>query len=169
MRHLTNVDGSAGKRATNGRGATHHKWGTQGRDLALVGRPDRESDPGGDLSAREALEASLLRLEVLEPIINTFGDRTENTLERAAADEAQACGAELGPLHGVPAGTDPEAPAPALGHPAARFLGLPLSALWAARSTKMSCSTSPKRLHRLTALTVPVEPLPAEAATSVHT
>lgn len=57
----------------------------------------------GDLSSREAVEASLLRLEAVEPVINAFGDLAEDALElAAAADEAQARGADLGPLHGVP-------------------------------------------------------------------
>ncbi len=59
---------------------------------------------GGQLSARELLDAHLDRIEALNPIINALVTLTpELALERAtAADEAHARGESLGPLHGLP-------------------------------------------------------------------
>jgi len=57
----------------------------------------------GDISSREAVEASIARLEAVEPITNAFEDRTEDALARAdEADDRRTRGEELGPLHGVP-------------------------------------------------------------------
>jgi amidase len=58
----------------------------------------------GDLSAREATEAHLARIESANPRVNAFVTVTaEQALRTAArADEAQARGESLGPLHGLP-------------------------------------------------------------------
>ena len=59
---------------------------------------------GGQLSARELLNAHLSRIDELNPIINALVTLTpELALERAtAADEAHARGESLGLLHGLP-------------------------------------------------------------------
>ena len=58
-----------------------------------------------EISSREAVEASLTRLDQVEPLINAFGDLADGALDRAdAADAAVARGDRLGPLHGVPIG-----------------------------------------------------------------
>lgn len=59
----------------------------------------------GEIRSREAVDASLRRLETVEPFINAFSDLAEGALDRAdAADAAKAQGDDLGPLHGVPIG-----------------------------------------------------------------
>src|ERR1700726_514889 len=56
------------------------------------------------LSAREAVEAHLSQIECLNPALNAIvtlaADRARDGA--AAADEAQARGETLGPLHGLP-------------------------------------------------------------------
>jgi aspartyl-tRNA(Asn)/glutamyl-tRNA(Gln) amidotransferase subunit A len=61
---------------------------------------------GKQLSAEDATEAVLSRIEAIEPQINSFVTVCgSEALDAArAADEAQARGDELGPLHGVPLG-----------------------------------------------------------------
>ena len=58
----------------------------------------------GELSASDLLEASLARIEALDPLLNAFtvvlADRAR--AEARARDEAQQRGEALGPLHGVP-------------------------------------------------------------------
>ena len=58
----------------------------------------------GDLSARQVMENALARIETVNPQLNcfcfVFAERA--VAEAAAADEAQARGETLGPLHGVP-------------------------------------------------------------------
>lgn len=58
----------------------------------------------GDFSAREALESHWKRIDALNPVLNaiTFEDRDAAWQAAAEADELQASGAKLGPLHGVP-------------------------------------------------------------------
>jgi len=58
----------------------------------------------GDLSAREVMSAHLAQIERVNPIVNAIVTYLpERAMEGAlAADEAQARGAELGPLHGLP-------------------------------------------------------------------
>ena len=57
-----------------------------------------------ELSAREVLEAHLSRIERVNPQVNAIvtlvADRAR--AQAAAADEAQARGEAIGPLHGVP-------------------------------------------------------------------
>jgi amidase len=56
-----------------------------------------------EITARDAVEAALLRLEQVEPVSNAFGDRADDALTRAdEADAALARGDDVGPLHGVP-------------------------------------------------------------------
>ena len=58
----------------------------------------------GELSARQVMENTLARIETVNPQLNcfcfVFAERAMT--EAAAADEAQARGETLGPLHGVP-------------------------------------------------------------------
>jgi amidase len=58
----------------------------------------------GRLSARETMQAHLARIEALNPALNAIVTlHAEDALRAAqAADEAQARGAALGPLHGLP-------------------------------------------------------------------
>lgn len=58
----------------------------------------------GRLSARQATESALARIAAVNPAINALPDvmAEEATKAAAAADEAQAHGKPLGPLHGVP-------------------------------------------------------------------
>lgn len=57
----------------------------------------------GDISSREAVEASLERLAEVEPHINAFSDHAAGVLVRAEeADARRASGEPLRPLHGVP-------------------------------------------------------------------
>ncbi len=58
----------------------------------------------GELSAREAAGAYLRRIEALEPLIHAFADFDPDLVMTQAqdADERQAAGEALGPLHGVP-------------------------------------------------------------------
>ena len=58
----------------------------------------------GEVSAREAAAAYLKRIETLEPLVHAFADFDPDfVMEQAlAADERQAAGEVLGPLHGVP-------------------------------------------------------------------
>ncbi|TCZ60961.1 amidase [Roseicella aquatilis] len=58
----------------------------------------------GALSAREAAEAALARLEAVNPAINAVVDPLPDLALAAAeaADAARARGEQLGPLHGVP-------------------------------------------------------------------
>lgn len=58
----------------------------------------------GELSAREALEAHWARIDEVNPLINAviFEDRDLAFAAACAADERQAAGERLGPLHGVP-------------------------------------------------------------------
>jgi amidase len=58
----------------------------------------------GELSAVELVEASLARIEALNPLLNAFTTvLTEGALAEARArDEARDRGEPLGPLHGVP-------------------------------------------------------------------
>lgn len=57
-----------------------------------------------EVSAREVMSAHLRQIELLNPILNAIVTLTaEKAMEdAAAADEALAAGAELGPLHGLP-------------------------------------------------------------------
>ena len=59
---------------------------------------------GGEVSAREMAQAYLRRIEAVEPLIHVFADlEPDLVMEQArAADERQAAGETLGPLHGVP-------------------------------------------------------------------
>ncbi|MFJ9851125.1 amidase [Streptomyces sp. NPDC101150] len=59
-----------------------------------------------ELSATEAVQASLDRIELLNPAVNAFVTvcRDEALAAAERADRAVASGAELGPLHGVPIG-----------------------------------------------------------------
>ena len=63
----------------------------------------REIHAGG-LSARETVEAHLAQIEALDPSVNAIVTRfPELAVQRAReADEAQARGEPLGPLHGLP-------------------------------------------------------------------
>jgi fatty acid amide hydrolase len=58
----------------------------------------------GDISAREAVEAHISRIEAVNPKLNAvvFPLFDEARAAAQAADEARAHGAALGPLHGVP-------------------------------------------------------------------
>jgi len=57
----------------------------------------------GDISSREAVEASLSRLAQVEPHLNAFSDHAVDSVARADdADARRAAGEPLGPLHGVP-------------------------------------------------------------------
>lgn len=58
----------------------------------------------GELSAREALEAHWARIDEVNPVVNAviFEDREAAGAAAARADERQAAGEPLGPLHGVP-------------------------------------------------------------------
>lgn len=58
----------------------------------------------GNLSAREAVEAHLAQIESVNPKVNAIVTlAAEQALQRAfEADEAQAAGRPLGPLHGLP-------------------------------------------------------------------
>ena len=58
----------------------------------------------GELSAREALQAHWDRIDQVNPAINAviYEDRDRAFAEASAADERQASGAELPPLHGLP-------------------------------------------------------------------
>ncbi|HEY7976271.1 MAG TPA: amidase, partial [Ktedonobacterales bacterium] len=58
----------------------------------------------GDLSAIEAVEASIARIEAVNPRLNAVVVKRydEARAEARAADERQARGEPLGPLHGVP-------------------------------------------------------------------
>ncbi|MDE2333503.1 MAG: amidase [Rhodospirillales bacterium] len=58
----------------------------------------------GRLSAREAVASTLARIGAVNPIINALPDvMAEEALKAAAtADEAQARGERIGPMHGVP-------------------------------------------------------------------
>ena len=58
----------------------------------------------GRLSAREATQSALARIAAVNPVINALPDimAEEAMAAAAAADEAQAKGARLGPMHGVP-------------------------------------------------------------------
>ena len=57
-----------------------------------------------EVSAREAAESAIRRMEAANPALNAVVVPTaEEAMEAAAAlDERQAKGAPLGPLHGVP-------------------------------------------------------------------
>lgn len=59
---------------------------------------------GGELSAREALQAHWDRIDALNPAINAviYEDRELAWAEAERADARQAAGERLGPLHGVP-------------------------------------------------------------------
>ncbi len=58
----------------------------------------------GQVSAREAASAYLKRIEAVEPLIHAFADFDPELVmaQALAADERQAGGEALGPLHGVP-------------------------------------------------------------------
>ncbi len=58
----------------------------------------------GRLSTREATQSVLARIAAVNPVINALPDvmAEEAMAAAAAADEAQAKGARLGPMHGVP-------------------------------------------------------------------
>ncbi len=58
----------------------------------------------GQLSARAAVASALARIEAVNPVINALPAvlAEEAMAAAAAADEAQARGARLGPMHGVP-------------------------------------------------------------------
>jgi len=58
----------------------------------------------GEVSAREVLDAHLARVEAVNPSVNAVVAvlAEEARAAAAAADEAVAAGAELGPFHGVP-------------------------------------------------------------------
>lgn len=58
----------------------------------------------GDLSARDALRAHWERIDAFNPAINAviYEDREAAWAEASRADERQAAGRPLGPLHGVP-------------------------------------------------------------------
>ena len=57
-----------------------------------------------EISAREALDDQLRRIDEVNPALNAVVTRDDDRsrAEAAAADEALAAGAEVGPLHGVP-------------------------------------------------------------------
>ncbi len=59
---------------------------------------------GGELSAREALEAHWARIDTVNPAINAvvYEDREAAWDAASRADELQAAGEQLAPLHGVP-------------------------------------------------------------------
>ena len=63
-----------------------------------------ENVASGSVSAREVAEAHLARLDAVNPQLNavTFDVRESALAAASACDEAQASGAELGSLHGVP-------------------------------------------------------------------
>ena len=58
----------------------------------------------GELSARELLAAHLDQIERVNPRVNAIVTLTADLAQQqaAAADEAQAAGKPLGPLHGLP-------------------------------------------------------------------
>ncbi len=58
----------------------------------------------GEITAREAVEAHIARIEAVNPALNAVvvPRYDEARAEALAADERQARGEELGPLHGVP-------------------------------------------------------------------
>lgn len=58
----------------------------------------------GEFSARDALEAHWARIDAVNPVLNAviFEDREAAWAAALAADERQAAGEPLGPLHGVP-------------------------------------------------------------------
>ncbi|MED5400330.1 MAG: amidase family protein, partial [Planctomycetota bacterium] len=58
----------------------------------------------GELSARELLDAHLDQIDRVNPQVNAIVTLTDDLARKqaAAADEAQARGESLGPLHGVP-------------------------------------------------------------------
>lgn len=57
----------------------------------------------GDLSSREAVDASLERIAATERVSNAFDDLFEDARDAAdQADRVRSRGASLGPLHGVP-------------------------------------------------------------------
>ena len=58
----------------------------------------------GELSARELMEAQLARIDQVNPHVNAIVTlQSEAALEKAReADEYQASGGVLGPLHGLP-------------------------------------------------------------------
>ena len=72
--------------------------------LAVVGGGDGRGDPRGGRRPRRWYEAHTARLHAANPALNAVVvDLTDQALDAArAADRAQAAGAELGPLHGVP-------------------------------------------------------------------
>lgn len=72
------------------------RWMSAGELTASIRR--------GELSAREALQSHWNRIDALNPTINAviYEDRDRAWEDAAAADERQASGAALGPLHGVP-------------------------------------------------------------------
>src|SRR5437763_16734123 len=59
---------------------------------------------GGEVSARELLEAHLARIEQLNPQVNAIVTLDPEGARAAAdtADAALAAGDEVGPLHGLP-------------------------------------------------------------------
>ena len=58
----------------------------------------------GELSARELLEVHLDQIEQVNPQVNAIVTLTDDLArtQAAAADESQARGESLGPLHGLP-------------------------------------------------------------------
>ena len=58
----------------------------------------------GELSARELLDAHLDQIDRVNPQVNAIVTLSDDLAreQAAAADEAQARGESLGPLHGVP-------------------------------------------------------------------
>ncbi len=72
-------------------------WSTSATGLAAEIR-------AGRLSAREAVASTLPRIDAVNPVINALPDvmAAEAMNAAAAADEAQARGERIGPMHGVP-------------------------------------------------------------------
>ncbi|HEX3920239.1 MAG TPA: amidase family protein, partial [Caulobacteraceae bacterium] len=77
---------------------------TQPCDLTAV--EARRQIGAKSLSARELLESCIARIEAIDPAVNAMVARDFERARSlaAAADEATARGAALGPLHGLPIG-----------------------------------------------------------------
>lgn len=74
-------------------------------DICYLGATEMAAEiRAGRLSAREVMQAHLARIESINPKVNAIVTlhAEEAMAAAAAADEAQARGASLGPLHGLP-------------------------------------------------------------------
>lgn len=79
--------------------------GVAGGELCfLPAREQRARIETRDVSARELLEAHLARIDAVNPRLNAIVTLAEESAREAAreADERQAAGRPLGPLHGLP-------------------------------------------------------------------